>query len=104
MRRDTPLDLRLPIGGLLAAVGGLLSAYGVATRNDRELYAPSGGMNINLVWGSVMLACGAAFLAAVAWRRYREVRAAGVRQAGARAPDDDTVHDGGGDDSGARRP
>ena len=54
------LDLKLPIGGLLSAYGLLLFVYGLATK--KELYAKSLGINVNLVWGGLMLAVGAGFL------------------------------------------
>lgn len=96
MSGAAPLDLRLPIGGLLAAVGVLLTAYGLATRNDRLLYAPSGGMNINLVWGAVMLATGLVFLAAAMWGRRAR------RAPPPRSPTDGASSPAG--DSGAARP
>jgi len=54
------LDLKIPIGGLLSACGLLLLIYGLVTK--RELYAKSLGINVNLVWGGLMLAVGAGFL------------------------------------------
>lgn len=91
MSGAAPLDLRLPVGGLLAAVGVLLAAYGYATRNDRLLYAPSGGMNINLTWGAVMLASGLAFLAAARWgRRARGKSAPASRTEETSTPDGDS--------------
>lgn len=56
------LDIRLPIGGLLTAVGLLIGGYGLATHGDAERYAPSGGLNVNLWWGAVMVAFGALLL------------------------------------------
>ena len=50
------LDIRLPIGLLFVATGGLLAAYGLAS--DKAIYARSLGININLWWGLVMLAFG----------------------------------------------
>jgi len=78
MSGSAPLDLRLPVGGLLSALGLLLALYGQATRGNRLLYAPSGGKNLNLAWGLVMLACGIAFLAAAMWSRRRSARRAGA--------------------------
>ncbi|MBK9411125.1 MAG: hypothetical protein IPN47_24450 [Gemmatimonadetes bacterium] len=45
------MDLRYPIGGLFTVLGVLLAGYGFATRGDVQLYAPSGNLNINLLWG-----------------------------------------------------
>jgi hypothetical protein len=56
------LDLRIPIGGLFTTLGVLLGGYGLATAGDAQRYAPSGGMNINLVWGVVLLLVGVVFL------------------------------------------
>ncbi len=56
------LDLRLPIGGLFVMLGVLLAGYGIATASNTAQYIPSGGLNINLWWGLVMLVTGALFL------------------------------------------
>ena len=57
------LDLRYPIGGLFAALGVLLAAYGAITAGNTEMYVKSGGLNINLWWGVVLLITGLVFLA-----------------------------------------
>jgi hypothetical protein len=54
------LDLKLPIGWLLSAYGVLLGVYGLATKKD--MYQKSLGLNLNLVWGVLMIAIGGAFL------------------------------------------
>ena len=56
------LDLRLPIGGLFVMLGLVLAGYGLATNSDAAQYAKSGGLNINLWWGVVMLVVGILFL------------------------------------------
>lgn len=56
------MDLRVPIGGLFVALGLLLAGFGLATASDAELYAKSGGLNINLWWGAAMFVTGALFL------------------------------------------
>ena len=53
------LDLRIPMGLMFLIVGGILSVYGLATMGS-PIYAKSVGMNINLVWGIVMLVFGGA--------------------------------------------
>jgi hypothetical protein len=58
------LDLRLPIGGLFVALGAVIGAFGLYTAGDAAMYVKSGGLNINLWWGLVLLVTGAAFLAA----------------------------------------
>ena len=54
------LDIRIPIGLMFAALGILLSGYGVMS--DRAIYAKSLGINVNLGWGLVLLAFGAVML------------------------------------------
>lgn len=56
------LDIRLPIGGLLACVGLLIAGYGLVS--DPAIYARSAGINVNLWWGAVLLATGVGLLAA----------------------------------------
>ncbi len=55
------LDVRVPAGLMLATIGALLALYGLGS--DRAIYARSLGVNVNLVWGSVLLVCGGAMLA-----------------------------------------
>ncbi len=69
------LDLRLPIGGLFAVLGAVLAGFGAVTAGDSALYAPSGGLNINLWWGAVLLVVGILFLVAAR----RSTRVAGAR-------------------------
>ena len=54
------LDIRMPIGGLFTLLGLLLAGYGLLA--DRAIYQRSLGHNVNLGWGLVVLAFGAAFL------------------------------------------
>ena len=56
------LDLRYPIGGLFAALGVLLAVFGGVTASNTEMYVKSGGLNINLWWGIVLLVTGMVFL------------------------------------------
>jgi len=49
-------DLRLPIGILFTIYGVMLTVYGLV--GNKEQYARSLGININLVWGIVMLIFG----------------------------------------------
>jgi hypothetical protein len=55
-------DLRLPIGLLFSFYGILLAGYGILTKDSKEMYERSLNINMNLVWGLVMLAFGAAML------------------------------------------
>lgn len=54
------LDLKLPIGWLLSAYGLLLGIYGLVTK--KEMYQKSLGLNLNLLWGILMLVIGVGFL------------------------------------------
>ena len=57
------LDIRMPIGGMFALLGGLLAIYGLATAGNAEMYRRSGEyININLWWGLVMAVFGGAML------------------------------------------
>jgi hypothetical protein len=68
-------DLRLPVGLLFTLLGLLLTLFGLVT--PAVLYQRSLGININLVWGAVILVFGVVMLAAaLAARR----RAAGPRR------------------------
>ncbi|HEY3331734.1 MAG TPA: hypothetical protein VGK19_17015 [Capsulimonadaceae bacterium] len=63
------MDLRLPIGGLFSIFGVILTVYGLF--GPKDIYAQSLGINVNLIWGLVMLLfggvmAGLAFRASVA--------------------------------------
>jgi len=51
------LDLRIPLGLMFFIVGAMLSIYGFFTRGS-EIYVSSAGMDINLIWGLIMLVFG----------------------------------------------
>ena len=53
------LDIRLPIGMLFTLLGVLLVGYGLVGDAD---YERSLGFNVNLIWGTVVLAFGLVFL------------------------------------------
>jgi hypothetical protein len=55
-------DLRAPIGALFTVYGALLTLYGAL--GDKAQYARSLGLNINLIWGLVLLAFGLGMLVA----------------------------------------
>jgi len=69
MKQGHVLDLKLPIGWLLGAYGILLTVYGLLTK--KEMYAISLGINVNLVWGVLMLAIGGGFLLTAFLKRKR---------------------------------
>lgn len=53
-------DLRFPIGLMFGFYGIVLTIYGFVS--DKAIYERSLGININLVWGLVLLVFGAAML------------------------------------------
>ena len=63
------LDVRVPVGLMFATMGALLTGYGLV--GDRSIYARSLGVNINLVWGLVLLGTAACLLALAARSRSR---------------------------------
>ena len=92
------IDLRWPLGLMFSVMGGIVTVFGavtgfnphllalclegrfrplwenwyVAAGPSREIYFRSLDININLVWGLVLLAFGAAMLT-LAWRASRRV-------------------------------
>ena len=56
------LDLRIPMGLMFTMVGAILTAFGLATRDNAELYARSLGVDANLWWGMVLLVFGITML------------------------------------------
>lgn len=51
------LDLRIPMGLMFMIVGAIMGLFGFFTRGS-AIYERSSGLNINLIWGLVMLAFG----------------------------------------------
>lgn len=51
------LDIRLPLGLIFLALGGIMTVYGLVTRGS-AMYALAMGVNLNLVWGAVMVVFG----------------------------------------------
>jgi hypothetical protein len=57
------LDIRWPIGIMFSLLGVLLAVFGAATNSDTEMYTSTSlGININLIWGVVLLVFGALML------------------------------------------
>jgi hypothetical protein len=52
------LDIRWPIGLMFTLIGALLAVYGLSTGANTGLYKSSLGININLIWGAVLLVFG----------------------------------------------
>jgi hypothetical protein len=53
-------DLRLPIGIMFSTFGLILTVFGAIS--DKAIYERSLGININLIWGIVLLVFGAFML------------------------------------------
>ena len=51
------MDLRLPIGIIFTLYGLILSGYGLVTKGS-VMYDKSLGINVNLIWGIVLLVFG----------------------------------------------
>ena len=64
-------DIRLPIGSMFSILGALLLAYGLISEPD--IYARSLGINMNVVWGVVLLVFGGCMLG-LSWRAGRSER------------------------------
>ncbi|MGA2748771.1 MAG: hypothetical protein ABSG59_08345 [Verrucomicrobiota bacterium] len=56
------LDIRWPIGIMFSLLGALLLIFGAATSSDTEMYRHSLGININVIWGVLLLLFGGAML------------------------------------------
>lgn len=54
------LDIRLPIGLMFGILGLLLTGYGWL--GDKSIYERSLGININLIWGAVLIVFSAILL------------------------------------------
>jgi hypothetical protein len=53
-------DLRKPLGAMFTLLGLLLVVYGVISRP--EIYQRSFSLNVNLIWGAVLLVFGGCML------------------------------------------
>lgn len=56
------LDIRWPIGLMFSLVGLLMTIYGFATKANTEMYQRSLDININLIWGIILLLFGGIML------------------------------------------
>jgi hypothetical protein len=61
-------DIRLPIGGFFILLGLMLAGYGLVS--DKAIYQRSLDININLVWGAVLLVFGAIMFVLGRHRRF----------------------------------
>lgn len=55
-------DPRILLGMMFTLIGTILTAFGLSTRTNSDLYAKSLGINANLWWGLVLLVFGIAVL------------------------------------------
>jgi multisubunit Na+/H+ antiporter MnhG subunit len=51
-------DPRISLGMLFTLIGTVLTAFGLATRSNPDVYAKSMGIDANLWWGLVLLVFG----------------------------------------------
>ena len=56
------LDIRVPLGLIFLIIGGIMAIFGVFTHGDAALYERSLGVNLNLLWGGIMVVFGAIML------------------------------------------
>jgi hypothetical protein len=62
------LDIRWPIGLMFTFIGALLSFYGVVRHDASIAHAGGSDININLIWGLVLLVFGVLMLLGAARR------------------------------------
>ena len=55
-------DLRISMGMLFTLIGAVLTAFGLATRSNADVYAKSLGIDADFWWGLVLLVFGIAAL------------------------------------------
>jgi hypothetical protein len=65
------MDLRIPMGLMFLIVGGITTVYGLATNGDPMYADHSLGININLIWGIVLVLFSLAMLG-LAWGAARK--------------------------------
>ena len=61
------LDLRLPMGMMFALVGAMLAVYGAFTNSSPMYREHSLGINVNFLWGLVLLGFGLIMLGLARW-------------------------------------
>ncbi len=57
------VDARIPMGMLFTLTGAILTAFGLATRDNAAVYVKSLGIDVNLWWGLALLVFGILLLA-----------------------------------------
>jgi hypothetical protein len=73
-------DPRISIGMLFTLIGTILTAFGLSTRTNADVYAKSLGIDANLWWGLVLLAFGIVALTLGRRGQARLENAAGIRK------------------------
>ncbi len=68
------LDIRWPIGLMFSLVGAILVIYGLVTGSNAEEYQRSLNININLIWGLVLVVFGV-WMLIMAWRGAKKAAA-----------------------------
>jgi cytochrome c biogenesis protein CcdA len=56
------VDIRIPIGLMFSILGVLITAYGLFTFSNSEMYIRSLGINVNIIMGIIMLVFGLVML------------------------------------------
>lgn len=74
------LDIRFPIGIMFGIIGLLMAAVGLFTGSNTEMYARSLGININLIWGILLLVFGGFMLVMAMNAQKKEKAAAAASQ------------------------
>jgi putative Mn2+ efflux pump MntP len=64
-------DLRLPIGIMFSLFGLILAVFGLATGKSAIYDEHSLGININFIWGAILLVFGA-FMLVLTWRASKD--------------------------------
>ncbi len=60
-------DLKIPLGSLLGFYGLLLLVYGLV--GPRDIYQKSANLDVNAIWGVIMILISAAFLLSAFFER-----------------------------------
>ncbi len=73
------LDIRWPIGLMFSLVGVILVIHGLLTSSTPEFYKRSLDININLIWGLVLVVFGI-WMLVMAWRGGKKAADSGTGQ------------------------
>jgi hypothetical protein len=73
-------DPRILLGMMFTLIGTILTAFGLSTRTNADVYSKSLGINANLWWGLVLLVFGIVTLTLGRRAQARLENAAGIRK------------------------